>query len=305
VKVRILGTAAGGGFPQWNCSCRNCDAVRNGTGRLVARREFCCAVSADGVRWFLLESPADVRSQLERTGPFLSIDTARASRIEGILLTGADLDQSLGLLTLREGPPMAVHATADVQNSLAEGLRLSRVLECYAGIDWREPPWELSPLCCRNGESSGLSYFAFSVSGHPPRYIRDRDEGSRGDRVGYVIVDETTRGRLVSLPGVAVLDKIACGWIENCDALLLDGTFWSDDELQRTAAGARSAMEMGHLPIGGPGGSLELVSLLGARRKIYVHINNTNPILFDGSVEYQAVLRAGMEVGCDGLELEL
>jgi pyrroloquinoline quinone biosynthesis protein B len=303
--VRLLGTAAGGGFPQWNCACRNCDGVRRGTVRARPRRECCATVSADGRRWFLLGAPPDVRAQVESFSPLLPTGALRGSPVEGALLTGADLDQVLGLLTLREGPLIAVHATAAVQRSLAAGLSLPSALEAYAGASWREPPLAPALLPCRDGSPSGLRYAAFVLPGRPPRYLRGRTGPAPGDCVGYVITDEATGGRLVVAPGVPALDEKVLDLLGGCDVLLLDGTFWTDDELRRCGVGDRSAVEMGHVPVGGPDGSLAAVAALPGRHKIYVHVNNTNPMLDEDSPEHEAVVGAGVEVGWDGLELEL
>jgi pyrroloquinoline quinone biosynthesis protein B len=303
--VRLLGTAAGGGFPQWNCTCANCITARTNPTRARPRTQSSAAVSADGRRWFLLNASPEVPAQLASL-PFCSPDNAvRDSRIEAVLLTCADLDHILGLFLLREGNRLVVHASGAVRRALDEGLRLTAVLNCYSGIDWREPPLELAPLCAADGAPSGLQYRAFSVSGKPPRY-RERQAGlSPGDCVGYRLVDERTGGRLIYVPGMAALDDAALCECKNADLLLIDGSFWSDTEMAAAGAGPLSATEMGHLPVGGPDGSLARVSLLTARRKVYVHINNTNPMLREDSAERLVVEKAGAEVGYDGMEFAL
>jgi pyrroloquinoline quinone biosynthesis protein B len=305
MKVRLLGSAAGGGFPQWNCACSNCDGFRRGTLRSFPRREFCVAISATGNRWFLIEAPADVRAQIELFSPLQPQGSVRGSGIEGLLLTGPDLDQSLGLLTLREGPQMTVHAKSSVRTLLATGLNLPSLLENYAGINWREPTRQPSPLLCRDGEPSGLRYSFFPVPGHSPRYMKSNEVVIDTGRIGYRIVDENTGGRLVVAPGLNQLDKSMLRELEDCDTLLLDGTFWSDDELQRTGTGTQTASAMGHVPVGGPSGSLAAIRSLSVQRRIYVHINNTNPMLCEDSPENSEVRQAGVEVGVDGLEFSL
>jgi pyrroloquinoline quinone biosynthesis protein B len=305
VKVRLLGTAAGGGFPQWNCACPNCDGLRRQTIRARPRREFCVAVSCNDRDWFLINAPPDFRAQIEFFPPLAAHGAARGTPIAGVLLTSADLDNVLGLMTLREGPALTIHATAGIQQALRIGLSLPTLLEEYAGSTWREPPLSRVPLCNRDGAPSGLAYEAFFVDRHPPRYLSSRGAEACGDRVGYVITDATTQSRLVVLPGFSVLDASLRERIADCDLLLLDGTFWSDDELQRQADGSRSASEMGHLPVGGATGSLSKINNLKARRTIYVHINNTNPMLNEDSPEHAAVCAAGAEVGYDGLEIVL
>lgn len=305
MHVRLLGTAAGGGFPQWNCGCFNCDGVRRGAIRARPRTQSCAAVSADGRRWFLLNASPDVRVQIESFAPLLPHGIVRGTTIQGILLTNADLDHTLGLLMLREGGRLPVHATSSVQRALDEGLHLSEVLDRYGGVDWRRPPASLAPLACGDGTLSGLSYAAFPVPGKLPRYREGRAASSEEDAVGYQFVDEFTGRRLVYVPGLAALDCDVLTRLQGADALLLDGTFWSDDEMRIVGAGTASARAMGHLPVGSEDGSLSVVAPLPAAHKIYVHINNTNPMLREDSPERQAVEKAGALVGWDGLEFTL
>jgi pyrroloquinoline quinone biosynthesis protein B len=306
MQIHLLGTAAGGGFPQWNCNCAICRAVREGTRPAQPRTQSCAAVSADGRRWFLLNASPDVRLQIESFPPLLPTGaTPRGTRIEGILLTNADLDHTLGLLILREGGRLPVHATATVRHALTEGVALAAILESYCGVDWREPPSELSPLTYADGTPSGLHYAAFALPGKPPRYLEGRAEAAPGDCVGYRIVDKATGGRLVFLPDAAILDEVVMGQLRACDVLLLDGTFWSENEMERMGVGTTPASRMGHLPIGGQDGSLVRIAPLSIARKIYVHINNTNPILVEDSPERAAVEAAGVEVGHDGMDLTL
>jgi pyrroloquinoline quinone biosynthesis protein B len=305
VKVRLLGTAAGGGFPQWNCACPNCDGLRRGTIRARSRREFCVAVTGNERDWFLINAPPDVHAQIASFPPLAPHRDVRSTSIAGVLLTSADLDNVLGLMALREGPALGVYATRGIRQALQTGLSLPSLLEEYAGATWHEPPMSRSPLQSRNGAPSGLDCEAFLVDRHPPRYLRSRGAEACGDRLGYVFTDTATQSRLVVLPGFSAFDPAPHTRIDGCDLLLLDGTFWSEDELQRHAAGARSAAEMGHLPVGGSVGSLSSIGSLKARRVIYVHVNNTNPMLNEDSAEHAAVRAAGAEVGYDGLEIEL
>jgi pyrroloquinoline quinone biosynthesis protein B len=305
MRVRLLGTAAGGGFPQWNCGCFNCEGVRRGTIRARPRTQSCAAISADGRRWFLLNASPDVRVQIESFAPLLPHGTVRGTAIQGILVTNADLDHTLGLVMLREGGRLPVHATSSVQRALDEGLHLTEVLDRYGGVDWRQPPADLSPMACADGTLSGLSYMAFPVPGKLPRYREGRAASSKEDAVGYQIVDESTGKRLVCVPDLAALSRDVLTRLQDADALLLDGTFWSDDEMRIVGAGTVSARAMGHLPVGSEDGSLSTVARLPAARKIYVHINNTNPMLREDSPERRAVEKAGVEVGWDGLEFTL
>jgi pyrroloquinoline quinone biosynthesis protein B len=305
MRVRLLGTAAGGGFPQWNCGCRNCLAARADPTRARPRSQSCVAVSSDGRRWFLVNASPDIRAQIESFPALLANGVVRGTGIEGILLTGADLDHTLGLFLLREGGRLTIHATSSVRAALDAGLRLTAVLDFYGGVEWREPPTGLAPLCLGDGRPSGLRYAAFAVPGKPPRYREGQVAGASGDCVGYRIVDEATGGTLVCVPGVADLSAAVVAEFRNNDVLLLDGTFWSEDELVQTGACHLLATAMGHLPVSGSNGSLARVGPLPMRRKIYVHVNNTNPMLLEDSPERRAVEAAGMEIGADGLDFDL
>jgi pyrroloquinoline quinone biosynthesis protein B len=305
MHVRLLGTAAGGGFPQWNCGCVNCRTARSDPDRAAPRLQTCIAVSADGRRWFLVGASPDLRSQIESFPPLRGDGPVRGSALEGILLAGADLDHVLGLFLLREAGRLRVLATAAVRRSLREGLHLEEVLARYGRLEWLEPPDRPAPLGLDDGGPSGLLLEAFPAPGKPPRYREDSADPDPGDCVGYLLEDARTHGRLAILPGAAALDATILRRLHGCDALLIDGTFWSEHELAESGAGGATAAQMGHLPIGGPGGSLESIARLPALRKIYLHINNTNPMLLEGSPQRRAVEAAGIEVGRDGLEFVL
>jgi len=305
VYVRLLGTAAGGGYPQWNCHCSNCQSVRAGNRVTEERSQTCVAFSADAARWYLIGASPDVRIQLESFAPLRASDAVRGCAIEAVLLASADLDHVLGLFLLREGCRLHVHATTDVRRSVCDGLRLDAVLGRYCGLEWHEPPAYRGQLHRRDGQPSGLLYQAFPVPGRPPRYREGVADAGAGDCVGYRIEDPRTGGRLAVVPAAAALPPSVMGRLRDCDAVLLDGTFWSEDELIVAGAGETPARLMGHLPIGGTDGSLEQIARLPVSRKILIHINNTNPILVSGSPECNEVGRHGVEIGRDGLELEL
>jgi pyrroloquinoline quinone biosynthesis protein B len=305
MRVRLLGTAAGGGFPQWNCGCPNCRAVRSGAGVTTPRTQASVAISADGRAWFLIGASPDIRSQIESFAPLRGDPQVRGSAVEGVLLAGADLDHVLGLFLLREGGRLCVHAAGATRRALCDGLRLDSVLGCYTHLEWREPPEQPGPLPLGDGAPSGLLYSAFPVPGKPPRYREREVNPSSGDCIGYRFDDPATGGRLAVVPGAAALDAPLLDQLRECDTLLIDGTFWSEHELAELGTGAAPASAMGHLPVGGPGGSFDIVAGLPTRRKIYFHINNTNPMLIDGSPPRRQVESRGVEVGRDGLELEV
>ena len=297
VWVRVLGAAAGGGFPQWNCGCPQCRAVRSGSRPCRPRTQSSVAVSADYRRWFLLNASPDIRAQIE-SFPALHPNGVRDSPLRAVLLTDAELDHTLGLLLLREAGDLEVHATAAVHETLCKGTSLLQTLGAYAEVEWR-------PVAAGKEVSlaDGLSYRAFDV----PTDKRARfgtTEGGEGV-VGYRITDGHSGRALVYIPGAQNLSASVHAHLEGCTCLLFDGTCWQDDELIRLGIAAKTSREMGHLPIGGADGSLEQLAPLPIERKIYIHINNTNPILLEDAPERCIVEEHGLEVAADGLELEI
>jgi len=297
VWLRVLGSAAGGGSPQWNCGCPVCAAVRSGSG--PARTQSSVAVSADHRRWYLINASPDVRTQIEAF-PRLRPNGDRTTPLDAVLLTDAELDHTLGLLLLREARSLRLHATPAVHKTLCDGSGVLRTLERYCHVEWRAVvPGADLPL------ADGLSCRAFDV----PTTKRDRFSHSPGNEhgrvVGYRLTDEGSGGTLVYLPGVQALTPAVRAEIEGCDCLLIDGTCWRDDELVRLGLAGKTSREMGHLPIDGPDGSLAQLPSLGVRRTIFVHMNNTNPILLKDASERRLVEDSGMEVAMDGLEVEV
>src|SRR6266850_1573466 len=299
MRIRLLGTAAGGGVPQWNCNCPICREARSGTGRVQPRTQSSVAISGDDQRWFLLNASPDICAQI---GAFKPLQPAalvtRGSPIQSVLLTNADLDHTLGLFLLREGEQLPVHATESVRDSLTRGISLDSTMAAFCGIQWIKPPSELTPLLNRDGSKSGILYQTVSVGGQQPRFSRTTSQ-AMDPVVGYRFIDENSDGRLLFLPDVAVLDDKLNDLLTECEVLLFDGTFWSEDEMKQRGAGTLAASEMGHVPISGPGGSLQVLCQLDVKHRIYVHINNTNPILLEDSGERAAVLATGCMIGND------
>ena len=304
MQIHLLGTAAGGGVPQWNCQCAKCREARAGTGRVRPRTQSSVAFSADGRNWFLLNASPDIRTQIESFRPLQPLTgKSRNSPIEGVLLTNADLDHTLGVLLLREGEKLRLHATANVRRALTEGISFQPVLESFCGTEWIEPSSTPTPLLLRDGSLSGLTYQAIALPGKPPRFIKSKT--MEGNVVGYHITDAKTGGKLLFLPDVGDLNGTILQWLPKCDALLFDGTFWSETEMRDQGVGTLNAADMGHIPISGATGSLKLLAELNVSHKIYTHINNTNPILIVDSPEAAAVKAAGCTVGCDGMVFEI
>ena len=299
--VRVLGSAAGGGFPQWNCACPVCRAVRDGSRPSRPRTQSSIAVSPDYRRWFLLNASPDIRAQIEAFPALHPSSDARGDRLsplQAVLLTDAELDHTLGLLLLREGSGLELHATEAAYDTLNHGTSLLPTLDAYCPVKWQPVVPEADVAL-----GGGLSYRAFDV----PTTKRARfgpGEGS-GRVVGYRLTDERNGRALVYLPGVQELTAAVRAQLDDCACLLVDGTCWHDEELIELGLAGKTAREMGHVPIEGPDGSLEQLSALPIERKIYTHINNTNPILLEDAPERRIVARHGMEVAVDGLELRI
>src|SRR5881398_3527055 len=295
MRVIILGSAAGGGLPQWNCGCSNCQEARlSGTGRTQSS----VALSADGARWVLLNASRDLRAQVA-SRPELWPRGARGTAISAVVCTDGEIDHTLGLLLLREAATrFPLYASAGVVALLDREWPVLRVLSAYAGVEPRVlPEGAAIPLADGAGRELGVTCTAVPVARRPPRYARQATAATHD--VALRLADQKG-ATLAYVPTAGAVDDAVRSVARGADLLLFDGTFWSDGELR--AAGAR---EMGHLPVGGPGGSIELLPRLGARRTVLVHINNTNPILSRSSSERAQVEEAGIEVADDGMEVEL
>ncbi|SDX60668.1 pyrroloquinoline quinone biosynthesis protein B [Arthrobacter sp. cf158] len=295
--IRILGSAAGGGFPQWNCACPQCRAARTGARPCVPRSQSSIAVSANRQEWFLLNASPDVQRQVE-SFPDLHNDDGSIGRLQSVLLTDSELDHTAGLLLMREGRELQVHATKSMYQTLNTGTGLLRILGAYCPVTWKAV---VPGVDVDLGE--GLTYRAFNV----PTTKAARFEGADnyGRVVGYRITDTATDRSIVYLPSVQQLTPQILEEFAGCSALLIDGTCWSDDEMPALGLAGKTSRDMGHVPISGPRGSLALISPLPIKRKIYVHINNTNPILLDDSPQRLQLERQAVEVATDGLEIEI
>ena len=307
--IRVLGSAAGGGFPQWNCGCDNCVEARRGgaAARVRPRTQESVAVSADGESWFLINCSPEIRAQVEGFAG-LWPRARRQSPIAGIFLTNGDLDHCLGLLSLRESHPLVVYATDAVRAGFTEGNVLYRTLARFPEqVTWR--PLRLGePQVAGEGMStsaSGLRVTAIPAPGKLPLHLEASRAASPEDGIGLVFDDPRTGGRLAYFSGVAGPSADIARAVEGAGAVFFDGTFWSSDELIAAGLGTRRAEEMAHWPVGGPDGSLGFLARAGAGRRILIHINNTNPILREDGPERRAVAAAGVEVAEDGMELTL
>jgi pyrroloquinoline quinone biosynthesis protein B len=271
--------------------------VRDGSRPCRSRTQSSVAVSADYQRWFLLNASPDIRAQIE-SFPALQPGGVRNSPLQAVLLTDSELDHTLGLLLLREAGDLEVHATAAVHEILCKGTSLLQTLGAYTRVEWRTVAAGIEVSL-----ADSLSYRAF----HVPTNKRARFGTGEGEEsvVGYRITDGHTGRALVYVPGAQELTASVRAHLEGCTCLLIDGTCWQDDELIRLGIGGKTSREMGHLPISGADGSLKQLAPLPIERKIYIHINNTNPILLEDAPERRIVEERGLEVAADGLELEI
>ncbi len=299
--VRVLGSAAGGGLPQWNCGCPNCRSARSDDGRVVPRTQSSVAVSADGERWILLNASPDLRQQINAFDDLGPGARSRGTGIASVVVTDAELDHSLGLLLLRESDSLVLYTTPSVRATLTEEHPVLPTLDAFCDLEWR--PIEIDG----NGpeapvERLGIECTAFALPGDPPLYSGRAP--APGDVIGLELEAESGQ-RLVYAPAVAAIDDRLYERIAGSTVTLLDGTFWSNDEMIELGAGTRSAVEMHHLPISGSEGSLARLTALDRVRLVFIHINNTNPILAEDSRERRAVEAAGFELAHDGMSIRL
>jgi pyrroloquinoline quinone biosynthesis protein B len=308
MRIKVLGSAAGGGFPQWNCACANCGGLRQGVLRAKARSQTQLAASADGNAWFLLNASPDLHSQIEATAELHPATGARHSPIAGIVLSSGDLDSVLGLLLLREFQPLRIYSTAAIHKIVSQDNSFFRLLERVPGqVTWREiRPGSVFELKSGERAGAGVCCRAVALPGSYPAYVKDSERRRLAeDEAVLALAVEGGGAKMLFAPAMpAITDDLQAAMAE-CDLLFVDGTFWSDDELQRARGGGPRAREMGHLPVGGAGGSLERLSSLKGPRKIYIHINNTNPMLNEESPQHQEARDAGWEIAEDGWEFEL
>jgi len=286
--------------PQWNCACLNCEAAR--AGIVPPRTQSGVAVSSDGESWFLINASPDLGAQINGF-PALHprAPQLRQSRIAGVLLTNGDLDHVLGLLSLREEAGLGVHATAAVRETM-RAAGIEGLLTAFCTVGWSEPDGQVAELLSADGTASGLMARAIFLPGTPPPFMKESAHAT-GHSVAYEIEDMKSGARLLVAPDVSAITPELAEALTASDIVLFDGTFWSSGELQQVRDRARTAEEMGHLPING--GSLDPLRESPAVLKAYFHINNTNPILAPGSRERAEVEVAGVIVGYDGLEFEL
>lgn len=305
MQIHILGSAAGGGFPQWNCNCRNCAGFRNSSVSAQARTQSSIAISEDGEHWILFNASPDIRAQL---AAFPAMQPARALRdtgISAIVLIDSQVDHTTGLLSLREGLPMDVWCTRQVHDDLSSGFPLFTMLKHWnGGLTWREieasEQVEFRIPC-----APSIQLTAIPLLSNAPPYSPRRDNPHPGDNIGIFLRDTRSGTTVLYAPGLGQPDERILGWMRKADILLVDGTVWHDDEMIRQEVGTRTGQAMGHLAQSGPGGMIEVLDTMPASRKILIHINNTNPILDEDSPERAELVGHGIEVSRDGMHIDM
>ena len=309
MHIHVLGSAAGGGFPQWNCNCHNCAGVAGQAPGLTARTQSSICVSADGLHWVLINASPDVRQQILSFPPLNPRRQARDSAIAGVVLVDSQIDHCAGLLILRESQhPLDIYSTAMVRQDLSSGFPVLNMLQHYCGANWHEiavpkPTEPGDPFEVRG--ANGLGFTAVPLAGKAPPYSPHREDPHPGDNIGLLIEDKSSGRSVFYAPGLAAVDTALEPILASADCLLVDGTFWAEDDMARTGVGSKTAADMGHLPQSGKAGMLAALTPYSRARRILIHINNTNPILNETSSERHQVSDVGVEIAFDGMSIEI
>ncbi len=309
MRVLVLGSAAGGGFPQWNCNCRVCRAARAGNGRALPRTQSSLAVSADGARWVLLNASPDLRQQITDNPPLHPTTGARHSPIAAVVLTNGDVDHVVGLLTLRESQPFVLYASRRVHDALLANPIFGVLNPRFVRREALALGAALA-LEAPDGETLGLTIEPFAVPGKVALYLENPEAGENfgteeGDTIGLCVSQPLTGKSFFYIPGCAALDAPLAARLRRAPLVLFDGTLFENQEMVTGGLGAKTGQRMGHLNVSGPDGSMAAFAELEVERRIYIHINNSNPVLLEDSPERAAVEEAGWEVAYDGQEIVL
>jgi pyrroloquinoline quinone biosynthesis protein B len=309
MKILVLGSSAGGGFPQWNCRCRMCSAFRRGELRGAARTQSSVAISQDGESWVLLNASPDIAQQIRANPVLHPCAGPRETPIKAVVLLDSQLRNVVGLLSLRESKGLDVFATPLVFEDLTTGLPLLNALDNYTAVHWHMLPVAGgSPVATfRIDGFADLRFCAVDVAGKTPRHARQRGE-TVGESIALHIEDTRTGQRFFFSPALAEVGDAELDWMRQADCLMVDGTFWDEHELRDAGLGAHSASELGHLPqsrFEGRAGMIDVLNATDAPRKILTHVNNSNPILDELGAQRRALADHGIEVAHDGMVIEL
>jgi pyrroloquinoline quinone biosynthesis protein B len=303
MRIRVLGSSAGGGFPQWNCNCANCDGLRKGRINARARTQSSIAVTANGLDWLLVNASPDILTQIRDTPDLQPARAVRDSGIAAVLLMDAQIDHVTGLIMLRErGSKLPLLATPEVLSDISSGFPITGILSHYCGVATTELPSDGRTFTVEG--LPGIEVQTVAIASKPPPYSPFRGNPRAGDNLGLVIQNPANGARVFYAPGLGAVTPELLTLMASCSVVLVDGTFWTEDEMITQGLSKKKAAEMGHLPQSGPGGMIEqLDKLPRAIRKILIHINNTNPMLIEDSPERAELTRHRIEVAHDGMDI--
>ncbi len=304
MHIHLLGTGAGGGFPQWNCNCDNCKRLRLGTIKSSSRTQSSITISGNDKDWVLFNASPDIRAQIESFPPLQPARKVRDTGICSIILCDGQIDHSTGLIILREhDKPWDVYCTESVYEDMTTGYPIFNILGHFRGVNWHEVSTEQTSFTIPKADN--LIFTAVPLKSEAPPYSPHRHNTVPGDNVGYKVEDTSTGKNLFYAPGLGVIEDHVYEYMANADVVLIDGTVWTNDEMSRHGISDKLASEMGHLDQSSKGGIKDTLSSLEKPRKILIHINNTNPILDEDSTERKQLNDLDIEVSYDGMDIHL
>ncbi len=303
MKIRVLGSGAGGAFPQWNCNCHNCHRLRHKEMNGSARTQSSIAVSTDNRNWLLFNTSPDILKQLEAFPAIQPKEGVRDTGIKAIMLIDSQIDHTTGLLMLREGKPLDIYCTEMVKQDLSTGFPVFNMLEDYCTVNHHPIPFDGSSFTVPGIED--LRFYTQALKSKAPPYSPHRHDPHEGDNIGVIIEQISTGKKVFYSPGLGEIEPHVMEAMQTVDCLMVDGTFWTNDEMCTQNISPKTAREIGHLPQSGEGGMIEVLNTINDTRKVLIHINNTNPILDDDSEQRKILAAANIEVAYDGMEIDL
>jgi len=304
MHIHLLGTGAGGGFPQWNCNCHNCSRLRKGEIKSSARTQSSITISGNGEDWVLFNASPDIRAQIESFPPLQPVRKVRDTGICSIVLCDAQIDHTTGLIIMREhDKPWDVYCTAAVHEDMTSGYPIFNMLSHFRGVNWHEIKTDESSFTIPKADN--LIFTAVPLKSEAPPFSPHRHNTVPGDNVGFKVEDTSTGKYLFYAPGLGEIEEHVLRYMDNADCILIDGTVWTNTEMANEGISDKLASEMGHLDQSSENGIMNTLKPLKKPRKILIHINNTNPILDEDSPERKELEQAGIEVSYDGMDIHL
>lgn len=303
MKIKVLGAGAGGGFPQWNCNCHNCHRLRHGKINGTARTQSSIAVSTDNHNWLLFNTSPDILKQLESFPAIQPKEGVRDTGIKALMLIDSQIDHTTGMLMLREGKPLNVYCTEMVKQDLSTGFPIFKMLDDYCTIIHHPVPIDGSGFSIPGIDDIRL--YTQALKSKAPPYSPHRHDPHEGDNIGVIIEQISTGKKVFYSPGLGEIEPHVMEAMQIADCVMVDGTFWTDDEMCTQNISPKKAREIGHLPQSGEGGMIEVLNKVENTRKVLIHINNTNPILDEDSEQRKILDSEGIEVAYDGMEIDL